>query len=78
MAHSVVWGIGASEHCQNLIHGNELDEAESLRSQRNVLRHLHGFGDPRPRLDRKKFGDVIRSMRRTEIAPPMANGFIKR
>jgi hypothetical protein len=76
MAHSVVGGIGASEHCQNLIHGNELNEAESVRSQRDVLRHLRGIGDPRPRLDRENSG-VIGSRRLADHAA-MANGFIKR
>ena len=77
MAHSVVWGIGASEHCQDLIHGNELDEAESLRSQRDMLRHLHGIGDPRPCFEREGFCGVIRS-RQLENHAAMANGFIKR
>jgi hypothetical protein len=63
MAHSVMWWIGASEHCQDLIHVNELNEAESLRSQRDVLRHLHGIGDPRPGLDREKFSGLMRGGR---------------
>ena len=63
MAHSVVWRIGASEYCQVLIHGNELNEAESLRSQRDMLRHLRGVGDPGPCLDREEFSSVIEAGR---------------
>ena len=35
-----LWGTGASEHCQGPIRGDEPDEAESIRSQCGLLRHL--------------------------------------